>query len=266
MSTYVLVPGAWLGGWAWQQTAAALRRKGNVVYPVTLTGLGDRSHLARRETDLETHIQDVVNTLRWEDIHDVVLVGHSYAGIVVTGVADRVPERVGRLVYLDSGPFQDGWRFLDFSDADSQAALEAEVERSGDGWLLPVPVGDKLGLPSAIADFTDREHDLLRDRAVPQPFGTYTQPLRLHGTFRGQYQRIVVIARGLGVDMAGFKALIGQGIPAFAPMAAPDWRFLELATGHWPMLTAPDLLADVLDNLDAAEPRLPDSGSAQPST
>ena len=94
MATYVLVPGAWLGGWAWRDVAARLRAKGHDVFPITLTGLGERVHLARPEVDLETHIADVVNTVQWNDLDDVILAGHSYAGIVITGVADRIPDRL----------------------------------------------------------------------------------------------------------------------------------------------------------------------------
>ncbi|HET6813781.1 MAG TPA: alpha/beta hydrolase, partial [Actinomycetota bacterium] len=108
MTTYVLAGGAWLGGWAWQPVARQLRSKGHEVHPVTFTGLGDRSHLATPEVDLDTYVTDVVNLIEFEDLHDVVLVGHSYAGIVVTGVADRIPERISLLAYLDSGPSPDG--------------------------------------------------------------------------------------------------------------------------------------------------------------
>ena len=104
MTTYVLVAGAWLGGWCWQPVTAQLRAQGHDVYPVTLTGLGERSHLASREVDLDTYIADVVNVVEVEDLQDVVLVGHSYAGLVVTAVADRIPERISLLTYLDSGP------------------------------------------------------------------------------------------------------------------------------------------------------------------
>src|SRR5215203_2563285 len=104
MATYVLVAGAWLGGWAWRETAAGLRARGHDVHPVTLTGLGDRAHLASPEVDQDTHIADLVAVLTTEDLHDVILVGHSYAGITVTGAADRVPDRIAKVVYLDSGP------------------------------------------------------------------------------------------------------------------------------------------------------------------
>jgi pimeloyl-ACP methyl ester carboxylesterase len=97
----VLVAGACLGGWAWREVTVRLRALNHDVYPVTLTGLGERVHLANPDVDLETHIADVVNVLDYEDLTDVVLVGHSYAGIVITGVADRRPDRIGAVVYAD---------------------------------------------------------------------------------------------------------------------------------------------------------------------
>ena len=103
MTTYVLVGGAWLGGWAWQPVTRQLRQHGHDVHPVTLTGLGERSHLATPEVDLDTYLADVVDLIEAEDLHEVVLVGHSYAGLVVTGVADRIPERIALLAYLDAG-------------------------------------------------------------------------------------------------------------------------------------------------------------------
>src|SRR5687768_12643354 len=112
MTQFVLVPGAWLGGWAWRDVAERLRRAGHDAYPVTLTGLGERVHLARPEVDLEMHIADVTNLVEFEDLADVVLVGHSYAGLVVEGVADRIPDRVAKVVYLDTGPMPDGWSML----------------------------------------------------------------------------------------------------------------------------------------------------------
>src|SRR5919205_1624459 len=104
MTNYVLVGGAWLGGWCWKPVARRLRDNDHDAYPVALTGLGERVHLASPQVDLETHITDVVNLIEFEDLHGVVLLGHSYAGLVVTGVADRVAERIFQLVYLDTGP------------------------------------------------------------------------------------------------------------------------------------------------------------------
>src|SRR5436190_9249036 len=102
VATYVLVGGAWIGGWAWQKVARNLRDRGHDVYPMTLTGLGERVHLARPEIDLETHMSDVINLINYEDLTDVILAGHSYSGMVVTGVADRVPDRLAQLVFVDS--------------------------------------------------------------------------------------------------------------------------------------------------------------------
>src|SRR5919112_2030238 len=113
MTVYVLVGGTWLGGWCWQQVARRLRDNGHDAYPLTLTGLGERVHLASPEVDLETHITDVVNLVEFEDLHNIVLLGHSYAAIVVTGVVDRILERISEVVYLDAGPFPSGLRFIE---------------------------------------------------------------------------------------------------------------------------------------------------------
>jgi pimeloyl-ACP methyl ester carboxylesterase len=130
MATYVLVGGAWLGGWCWQPIARQLRDQGHIAYPLTLTGLGERSHLASPEVNLETHITDVVNLIEFEDLHDVFLLGHSYAGIVVTGAADRIPERIAQLIYLDSGPVADGLVYLDTQPPEVREHAEREVRTS----------------------------------------------------------------------------------------------------------------------------------------
>ena len=102
MTTFVLIHGAWHGGWCWKKVSPILREAGHETYSPTLTGLGERSHLLSRDIDLNCHIQDVVNVLEYKGLKDVVLVGHSYAGMVITGVADRCPERLAQLVYLDA--------------------------------------------------------------------------------------------------------------------------------------------------------------------
>jgi len=140
----VLVPGACLGGWAWRDVTVRLRELGHEVYPVTLTGLGERAHLAGREVDLDTHIADVVNLLDYEDLRDVVLVGHSYAGIVITGVADQRPERLHAIVYLDTGPLPDGTAISDVQTPEQRECQRGEVKRGGDGWQWPVPDHETL--------------------------------------------------------------------------------------------------------------------------
>ena len=244
MAAFVLVPGAWLGGWAWQDVAARLRVKGHDVYPVTLTGLGERVHLARPEVDLETHITDIVNTVNWNDLDDVVLAGHSYAGIVVTGVADRIPDRLSQLVYVDSAPLADGMAMTDLYPPDALAALRQTVDESGEGWLYPFPGFASLAKDTSIAGLGEREQTVITARATAQPWATYTQPLRLeHADDDAASYRRVLIACD---DM---RSLIAAGVPQIAAMAAPPWHYLELETGHWPMLSAPDALAEMLDDL-----------------
>ena len=179
MTTFVLVGGAWLGGWCWQKVARRLRGNGHDVYPATLTGLGERVHLASPAVDLDTHITDVVNLIEFEDLRDVVLLGHSYAGLVVTGAADRVPERVLRLVYLDTVPPPDGAVLLEKLPPELKEVTERQVEERGEGWKFPMPPREELAKMASLEGLDDDRLDLLRSRATPQPFGTYNRPLRL---------------------------------------------------------------------------------------
>ena len=144
MATYALVGGGWLGGWCWRRVARRLREEGHEVYPVTLTGLGERVHLASPQVDLETHITDVVNLIEFEDLHDVVLLGHSYANLVVTGVADRVPERISQLVYLDTGQLPNGTALIEVFPAEVRSHIERQVDEFGDGWRFPMPPQEEL--------------------------------------------------------------------------------------------------------------------------
>src|SRR3712207_4344879 len=134
MATYVLVGGGWLGGWCWQRVARLLREEGLDAYPTTLTGLGERGHLASPQVDLETHITDVVNLVEFEDLRDVVLLGHSYGGLVVTGAADRIPERISQLAYLDTAPLPDGGSLIEKFPPELRERTERQVEQMGDGW------------------------------------------------------------------------------------------------------------------------------------
>jgi pimeloyl-ACP methyl ester carboxylesterase len=246
MATFVLVPGAWLGGWAWEPTARRLRQRGHDVHPVTLTGLGERADQAGPGVDLETHIADVVDLIRDEDLEDVVLVGHSYAGIVVTGVADRIPERLAEVVYLESGPVPDGVAYLDMEEPQARERDQRQVAETGDGWRLAMPSWEELERVNgaSLEGLGDAERAYIRANATDQPFGTYTQPLRLRDAAAEPLPK-VLISSSFPLDQV--RELIAAGHPWFAPLAGPEWRLLELRTGHWPLVSRPDDLADLLD-------------------
>ncbi|HET6748826.1 MAG TPA: alpha/beta hydrolase [Actinomycetes bacterium] len=246
MATFVLVPGAWLGGWAWEPTAGRLRERGHDVHPVTLTGLGERAHLAAPDVDLETHVADVVDLVRDRDLHDVVLLGHSYAGIVVTGAADRIPERLAKVVYLESGPVPDGVSYLDMEEPAAKERDERQVAETGDGWRLAMPSWEELERVNgaSLEGLGGAERNWIRDHATDQPFATYTQPLRLRGTQAEPLPK-VLISSSFPLDQV--RELIKAGHPWFAPLAGPEWQLLELRTGHWPLASRPGDLADLLD-------------------
>lgn len=239
MTTYVLVPGFWLGGWAWRSVTSALREQGHSVYPVSLTGMGERAHLARADTSLDTHVHDLLNLLRYEELQDVVLVGHSYAGAVVTpSVADQVPELIARLVFVDSGPLPSGMSQSEFAPPDEQARTAALV---GDGWQLPAPPWSAL-LPSLSADSVARLDRL----SVPQPWATATTPVRLGEGWRKVARTHVLCS--FTPEQIREKA---SSVPAFANMVEDDWDFRELPGSHWPMFDRPDALAAVLSDISA---------------
>jgi pimeloyl-ACP methyl ester carboxylesterase len=248
MATYVLVPGAWLGGWAWQPITRQLRAQGHDVHPVTLTGLGERSHLAAPEVDLETYVNDVVNLLRFEDLRDVVLVGHSYGGAVVTGVADRVPERIGLLAYLDAGPLPDGAAFMDLQPPETRELLERLTEQEGDGWRIPLPSWEQLEgvMGASLEGLGKAERDAMAGRATAQPVRTWTQALPPAGPARQELAKLLVSS---SFPLAQVRQLAADGHPWFAELTQPQWSFLELPTGHWPMFSVPGPLAGLLAGL-----------------
>jgi pimeloyl-ACP methyl ester carboxylesterase len=250
MTTYVLVGGAWLGGWAWQPVARKLRERGHDAHPVTLTGLGDRSHLATPETDLDTYLDDVVNLVEFEDLHDIVLVGHSYASHVVTGVADRLPERIAQLAYLDAGPSPDGAAFVDLQPPPARELIERLAHQAGDGWRIPMPAWKDLEavMGASLEGLGPDERARMRARAVAQPVRTWTEPLTLGNPARDQLPKALITC---SIPLAQVKEMIAAGHPWFAELAGPRWSLLELPTGHWPMFSVPEPLAALLHELPA---------------
>jgi pimeloyl-ACP methyl ester carboxylesterase len=252
MAAYVLVGGAWLGGWCWQPVARRLRENGHDAYPVTLTGLGERAHLAAPEVDLETHITDVVNLVEFEDLHEIVLLGHSYAGLVVTGVADRIPERISQLVYLDTAPLPDGTALIEIFPSEARSHIESQVEELGDGWRFPMPPRQELANMASLEGLDEDHLRLLRSRAVAQPFSTYKGRLRLKNPAREDLSKLGILC-SFSLDQV--QEMIAGGDPIFRELAGPNWRFVELPTGHWPMLSRPGDLAGLLLDLPDAPAR-----------
>jgi pimeloyl-ACP methyl ester carboxylesterase len=236
MANIVLVHGMTGGGWQFSQVARLLRRGGHEVYAVTLTGCGERVHLANPDIDLDTHIMDVVNLIRYEELQDVVLLGTSYGGIVVTGVAERIPERLREIVYLDVSLPEDGLSALDKAASSgmaglSELALQAAREQ-GDGWRVPADQNP--------ADWNPASGD--PPRTTPHPLKTLTQPIRLGNPAAAALPRTYIAC----TDKPGW----GSGQAVMEPDARRarelGWRCHELHTGHTPHLTHPNTLAELL--------------------
>lgn len=229
MSTFLLVHGAWHGGWVWERVVPALRAAGHDVHTPTLTGLSDRAHTLTPQVGLSTHVQDVVGMIEAYDLREVVLVGHSYAGQIVTGTADRVPERLATRVYLDAFVGDDGEAAIDLQPATVAGHWREAAEGPGFGWLVPPRSLTKLGVTEQ-ADI-----DWLTPRLTPHPWLTYTEPLRLTG--KGDQVPAVFIecVEWMRVFAAHAERAAVRG-----------WPTHQLATGHEAMVTAPDELAALL--------------------
>ncbi|MFI2209836.1 alpha/beta fold hydrolase [Streptomyces sp. NPDC020141] len=240
MATFVLVPGAWLGAWAWEHTARALREHGHTALPLTLTGLAEHVDRGGPGTDLDTHIADITEFVERNDVRDVTLVAHSYAAAPATGAAGRLGDRLERVIYVDSAPFTAGMCMLDLMPPQVADQLNRQVSASGDGWRLPLPPFEVLGLSSSLDGLDEGRRDALRSRATPHPFGTYTQRLDSPAEPRPGVDRVLVACHD-------FTGLLDSGMPMLAYLNQPPWRRFDLPTGHWPMLSAPAELADVLD-------------------
>lgn len=244
MATFVLVPGAWLGGWCWKRVSDILRPRQHRVFTPSLPGLGDRVHVATPDTGLESHIQDVVNLIESKNLSDVVLVGHSYAGMVVTGAADRLPDRLAHLVYLDAIVPSDGTSVFDYFSEEERRFMQEETRQHGDGWRWPLP--DDLSAIVSTDGMSDRDRKWMAENSDGQPIKTFTQPLRLTRPAGDVPRTYILCTSGRSFNgLAEFKQLISS-VPLLKELRAPDWRFLELDTGHYPMFSMPTQLADLL--------------------
>jgi pimeloyl-ACP methyl ester carboxylesterase len=243
MATFVLVPGFWLGGWAWHAVARALRANAHEVYAVTLTGLGEKKHLSSAQVDLDTHIYDVFNLIEYEGLSDVILVGHSYAGLVITAVADRLAQKLAKLVYIDTAPLPNGVCLIDFYPPDLRKLYRQRVAIDGAGWRLPFPPWEELDKSGAAKDLDPDMRAVIDARATDMPFGPARQPVSLASTGRAKLAKTAIWCTTSSQQV---KQMIESGNPMFKELAGPEWTFTELRTGHWPMFSKPRELADIL--------------------
>ncbi|MEP6661963.1 MAG: alpha/beta hydrolase [Acidimicrobiales bacterium] len=247
MATFVIVHGAWGGGWEWAAVARALRERGHDVFTPTLTGMGDRAHLAGPHVGLDTHVDDVVSVLEFEDLRDVVLCGHSSGGMAVSGAADRVADRVRLVVYIDALVPEDGQSALELLPAQTPDGAEW-LREPLEGWRIPVP---EALLPSeTAASAVERARYIARLR--DSPLAMFTEPVHLTGALD---QIAHAFIRCTGADF-GERDPIAQ----FAARAHSEgWLYRELETSHDPQLTDPTGTAALLDELAATVP--PESSS-----
>jgi pimeloyl-ACP methyl ester carboxylesterase len=225
VATFVLVHGGWAGSVVWRQLAQRLRKAGHEIYAPTLTGIGARKHLLSREIDLGTHIQDVIGVIDDADLSDIVLIGHSYGGMVITGVADRVPEKVASLVYLDAFVPENGQSLFSVLPPDRRLTTVP-----GEDWLVAPRTPAEFGLkrPEVIA--------LWETKSGPQPLATFIQPVQLTGSIGRVKQKMYILA----TDPARFTQFYDR------LKNDPVWTLHTLSCSHFIQLEMPDELTAIV--------------------
>lgn len=241
MANFVLVPGFWLGGWAWRDVEKILRENGNDVFSVTLTGLGERVHLANKEISLDTHVSDVVNLIEYNELDEVYLAGHSYGGIVITQIADVIPEKIAKLIYVDAAPLPDGVPMIDFYQPEQREMFE-KIAAENDGFV-PLPEKDSPLLSETLTDVSDEDWKRFQKLSTAQPFNVAYQKLNLKNPKRKDLKKLAILNT---FPQAQVKELIASGAPLFQELADPNFEFAELPTGHYPMFSRAPELADLL--------------------
>jgi pimeloyl-ACP methyl ester carboxylesterase len=227
--TFVLVHGAWHGGWCWRRVSDLLERKGHKVFAPTLTGLGERSHLIDAKINLDTHITDVVNVIKWEGLKDIVLVGHSYGGMVVSGVAEKSGAAISSIVFLDAFVPDNGTSLFDAASEATRGAISGAVEK-GEMTLKPIP--------SAVFRVNEKDRAWVDALCTPHPIGTMLEPIKLTGARERIAKKAYVRARPY--PNPGFDA-------AFDRLKAdPGWRVMDVPCGHDVMVDMPERLAEIL--------------------
>lgn len=242
--TFVLVHGAWHGGWCWRRVAGLLTARGHAVFAPSLTGLGDRAHLFTKDISLQTHVQDILAVVETEELSDFVLVGHSYGGFIISGVADALRERVSHYIYLDASLPPDmspgaTFTWAGFNPPEAREARLKSVRDEGKGVALPSPP------PSAFAVTEPSDVAWLERRLRPMPVGTYIESFTFQNSGSNGLER----------------TYIASTKPPYALLDATrnriradkTWSFMTIDAGHDSMVTAPDKLAALLMTVSAGD-------------
>jgi pimeloyl-ACP methyl ester carboxylesterase len=225
-ATFLVCTGAWSAGWSWKKMHPLMAAAGHRLVVPTYTGLGEREHLASPSNDLETHIQDIVSVIKYEDLRDIVLVGHSYGGMVATGVADRARDRIVRSIYLDAFVPTDGQSLMDANPPAMRQRMQ-ELAKAGDGWRVP-----SNPIPS---DTSEADVKWISERRLPQSIKCFDQPLKMRGGELTLPRSYVYFTRIVPAD-------------PFRPFAEraknnTGWQYYELDSSHSAHVTAPEALA-----------------------
>ncbi|MDM0020051.1 alpha/beta fold hydrolase [Variovorax saccharolyticus] len=243
MANFVLVHGAWHGGWCYRETAAALRAAGHTVFTPTHTGVGERFHQSAENITLETHIRDVCGCIEWEELHDVILVGHSYGGMVITGVADRLSDRIRSLVYLDAFVPAHGDSLIGLLSK----ALVPEVAAQFIGAFRGTALQDHSGLmqpiPAEMFNIAQANRERVDRLCRPQALATFDMPLLLTGAGDKVASRLYILADGW--DPSPFRYFAAEA------EKAAGWRVVKMACSHDVMVDMPKELAAELVKLAA---------------
>jgi len=231
--TFLVCHGAWSGGWAWKKMHPLMRAAGHRLVTPTYTGLGERAHLAAPAVDLETHILDVLNVIQYDDLRDIVLIGHSYGGMVATGVADRARQRIAQLIYLDAFVPRDGQSLFDLNEADVDTMRAAA--KAGEGWRVP---------PNPTSpDISAADLDWLTPRRVNMPIKCFEAGLKLQHGEPNLPRSYIYATRITPADTFGQFAARAR--------SEPGWRYFEIDASHTPNVSAPEVLMAQLEKIVA---------------
>jgi pimeloyl-ACP methyl ester carboxylesterase len=231
-ATFLVAHGAWGAGYAWKKMHPLMAARGHRLVTPTYTGLGERGHLASPSNDLDQHVQDIMAVIKYEDLQNIVLIGHSYGGMVATGVADRTRDRIAQLIYLDAFVPRDGEALFDLISPEAQKAMR-ESANAGDGWRVA-----SLQIPP---DTSDEDSKWLSERRMPQSIKCFDTPLRLTGGEITVPRSYIYCQRATPADT--FRPFANRA------KSEPGWRYYEIDASHSPHVTAPEALARMLERI-----------------